>query len=110
MSTVNPMTTVGDTVTIKLPRERHIKATINTLAASRGYTAVGDTVVFELSSDGGVSWNNAIINKPDATTSTTGISGPGQAGWTEAGGATHARARLTTITSGAAIVNLDWRK
>ena len=110
MSTTNPMTTVGDTVTIKLPREHRVKASINLMSAARGYTATGDTVVYELSYDGGQSWQNALINKPDGTTTTTGLSGAGACGWVEAGGATHGRARLTAITGGNSIVNLDWRK
>ena len=109
MAEGNPMTQVGDTVTIKLPRERHVRVVLATVSAARGFTANGSQVVLEVSYDGGISWVNAKLERPDSTGTLDGLLGPGLAAEAAGGGATHARARLAAIVSGQAIAILDWR-
>lgn len=103
----NPMTAVGDTVTVKLGGD--VNGTVTGAIGGVGHTAVGDTTVLELSANEGQTWEQATLNKPDQTTRLT-LVGSGVSGWCEAPSYTHARLRLTVLTSGAVVGRLNWRK
>lgn len=102
----NPLQAAQDTVTLALPKD--FNGTV-TLQLSGGAAPVGANVVLELSADDGVSWEIATMNKADKTT-VAALTVAGSSGWAEAPGYTHARARLTAITSGTQGVRLTWRK
>lgn len=105
MAELNPMTAVGDTISVRLPRNFN-----GALAAvlSGGVAPVGTTAVVELSADDGTTWEVATLNRPDKST-VTSLSN-GQSGWCEAPGYTDARIRLTARTSGTQGGRLSWRE
>lgn len=93
----NPMVTVGDTYTVRVPRDYSQCAMFSAPANA----AATFTLVPEVSFDEGISYATQTLTKADLTVATTSITavGSANAGWARIPGATHVRLRLTVITT-----------
>lgn len=94
MPELNPMVTVGDTYTVKLPKDKSVSVAfaLITLGAASG------TLTPEVSYDDGANYAAITGIKPDTTAATT-LTAAGASSWQRLPGATHVRLRLTAITT-----------
>lgn len=96
MAEVNPMLAVGDTMTVRLPRDK--SQSVSMAIVNMG--AASFSAVPEVSWDDGVSYAALTLTKSDATTTVAlAAAGSTAGGWARVPGATHVRLRLTAITT-----------
>lgn len=94
MAEVNPMVAVGDSVRLVL--SKGVQSTICAVISSSA--AASFTALLEVSADDEVTYETATFTKADRTTAAS-LTATGISGQFDASGYTHARLRLTAITT-----------
>lgn len=94
MAEVNPMVTVGDTMTVRCPRDKSVSVAFSVQANA----AATFSLIPEVSYDDRTTWQIVTGTKPDQTTAAA-LTAVGTSVWQRLPGATDVRLRLSAITT-----------
>lgn len=96
----NPLVAIGDTLTMKLPKDQSVSVSF-LIENLNG--AVGATLIPEVSDDDGLVWEAVSVQPVGGGAAVLSLAAVGSA-WARLPSYTHARLRLSALTSGGPIV------